>query len=85
MTHRRNMAEDFLCAKCRGRKAYASEIELAKGVFADLLPIKSGRRYAVVTCSLCGYTEFYDLAIVAHAPAVQRAEKPAVEDAGQEA
>jgi len=85
MTHGRNAAEDFVCPKCRHRKAYTSEIELAKGVFADLLPIKSGRRYAVVTCSLCGYTEFYDLAVVAHAPALRRGEKPAVEDAGQEA
>jgi len=83
--NRRALTEDFHCAKCRSRKAYTSEIEFAKGVLADLLPLKQGKRYAVLTCSLCGYSEFYDMAILAHLPATQRAEKPVVEDVGQEA
>jgi len=83
--NRRSLTEDFRCPKCRGRKAYSSEVELPKGVLADLLPLKSGKRYAVLTCALCGYTEFYDLAVVAHVPAVQRLDKQAVEDIGQEA
>lgn len=83
--NRRNLTEDFCCAKCRGRKAHSSEIELAKGVLMDLLPLKTGKRYIVLTCALCGYTEFFDLAVVAHAAAVHRAEKRVAQDIGQEA
>lgn len=83
--NRRSLTDDFHCAKCRGRKAYTREVEMAKGVLADLLPLKAGKRYMVLTCSLCGYSEFYDMAVAAHVPAVQRSEKLANEDVGQEA
>ena len=85
MNQKRNLAEDFRCAKCRGRKAYVSEVELAKGVLADLLPLKPGKRYAVISCALCGYSEFFDMAVVAHQTATQRSEKTVAEDIGQEA
>lgn len=36
------------------------------GPLSRMLPVPTGR-YVGVSCSLCGYTEFYSLAAVVHA------------------
>jgi len=76
--------ENFCCAKCRNREAISREGTLPAGSFADLLGLKAGSRYLFVTCTLCGYTELYDLAVVARAAAVE-APKRAEAGARQEA
>jgi predicted nucleic-acid-binding Zn-ribbon protein len=53
----------FCCPKCRGQSAQVDQatLPLTGGRF---FPLKPGR-FLVVTCTLCGYTEFYDLTICA--------------------
>ncbi len=48
----------FVCPKCRGKSAHVEQaaITLTGGRF---FPLRPGR-FLVVTCTLCGYTEFYD-------------------------
>jgi len=73
--------DNFCCPKCRNRAAIARRASLPKGAFSDFLGLKAGGRYLVLTCSLCGYTEFYDLAIVAREPVVELKAAPAPADA----
>jgi len=55
---------DYTCPKCRGRQPHVREVTISK---AGSIPFLASRdnRYIEVTCSLCGYTEFYNLAIYA--------------------
>lgn len=64
MSARHNPEECYRCPKCNGRQASTRQAALAKGRIADLLGLKMGGRYQLVTCALCGYTELYDLAVV---------------------
>lgn len=65
------IAEAFCCPKCRGRSAHADQatLTLSGGRF---FPLKPGR-FLVVTCTLCGYTEFYDLSVRATEEETQEA------------
>jgi predicted nucleic-acid-binding Zn-ribbon protein len=55
---------DFVCPKCHGHGAVAQDVSLKRGgVVSSMLPL-SPTRYLAVSCGLCGYTEFYLLAIV---------------------
>lgn len=56
------LLQHYLCPKCRGRKGDLREVVLAKSGLLDLLPSR-GNRYIEVTCTLCGYTEFYNRAL----------------------
>jgi len=76
--------ENFCCPKCRNHEAISREAILPQGTFADLLGLKVGGRYLLLTCSLCGYTELYDLAVAARVAELEEA-KPAEVDARQEA
>ena len=75
------LARDFVCPKCHGQGAQAHEVALGRAV-AGVIPVASGR-FLAVSCVLCGYTEFYQLARVvradvdapAHAPRVQWTEQ----------
>jgi len=58
------IAERFHCPKCRSRQCATHHVALPQGG----LPIPFGR-YVTATCALCGFTEFYDLAVVESAPA----------------
>ena len=53
---------NFCCAKCRGRSAHVDRAHLP--LTGGRFPLKPGR-FVVVTCTLCGYTEFYDQALFA--------------------
>lgn len=59
---KREFHQNYLCPKCRGSKPHVREIAFAKSGILDLLPSKDNR-YIEVTCSLCGYTEFYNRAL----------------------
>lgn len=60
---REQFERDFVCPKCHGRGAVTQEVTIARGVMASMLP-GGPTRYLAVSCGLCGYTEFYQLAIV---------------------
>jgi predicted nucleic-acid-binding Zn-ribbon protein len=57
------LVENFICPKCRGRNPLAREVVLSKNRFLGVLPAGDDT-YIEITCSLCGYTEFYNRAIV---------------------
>ncbi len=52
----------FCCPKCKGRTANVDQARLR--LLGGRFPLKAGR-YFVVTCTLCGYTEFYDQSLYA--------------------
>ena len=56
------LAQNYACPKCRGRKPSVRDVVLGKAGLLDLLPSKDSR-YIEVTCTLCGYTEFYNRAV----------------------
>jgi predicted nucleic-acid-binding Zn-ribbon protein len=58
------MGKDYRCAKCRNTSAVVRKVNLTKGSLPELL-IRGGGKYRFVTCTLCGYTEIYDLSIYA--------------------
>lgn len=58
----KNLEQNFICPKCRNRQGHAREIVLPKSGLLDLLPSRDNR-YIELTCTLCGYTEFYNRAI----------------------
>lgn len=53
---------EFICPKCHGHGALAQEVSIGRGV-ARMLPLTPSR-YLAVSCGLCGYTEFYNLALL---------------------
>lgn len=76
--------ESYVCPKCRGRQPDVREVILAKSGLFDLLPSRDNR-YIEVTCSLCGYTEFYNRALYAAARALETEARksPVPDEAGQ--
>lgn len=65
-------ASNYICPKCRGKKPHVREVVIHKGRLIHWLNIRlpffsppQDTRYLEVTCSLCGYTEFYNLALYA--------------------
>ena len=72
---KQQLSDHYNCPKCRGRKPDVREVALAKSSLLDLLPSKDNR-YIEVTCTLCGYTEFYNRALYqASQAAVEETEK----------
>lgn len=57
------LADRFHCPKCRNRRCTTHHVALPQGG----LPIPFGR-YIVATCTLCGYSEFYDLSVLESLP-----------------
>lgn len=60
------LAAAFKCPKCRGDHPHVRQIALAEPKISRLF-LRSPGTYAFVTCTLCGYTEIYDLAIYGRA------------------
>lgn len=58
---REHFERDYVCPKCHGHGALTQEVSVGRGVVASML-VPS--RYLAVSCGLCGYTEFYLLAII---------------------
>ena len=56
--------EQWICPKCRGRGCSTQEISLSKT--SDKIMLRGGsEKYLVLSCTLCGYTELYNLKILA--------------------
>ena len=60
--NRENMERNFVCPKCRRHGAVTEEVTVGR-CMARMIPLPS-TRYLAVTCGLCGYTEFYQMAIL---------------------
>ncbi len=52
--------KNYTCPKCKGRSCVTSEVSLDSLPKKLLLPGKS-EKFLLVTCTLCGYTEMYNL------------------------
>jgi len=63
---------DFRCPKCRNGEAVAKE-----GALAERIPLVGSGRYVFISCTLCGYTEVYNLKILVRAEEKQAAEEAA--------
>lgn len=79
------LVEDYCCPKCHNRACFTEEVTLASSTASTLtkvLGLGQGR-YLVVTCSLCGYSEIYNLRILVEdrekskAPAAAKPAAPA--------
>ncbi len=51
-------AAKYQCPKCGGRKAEADKIRTTGAGFTKLFNIQN-RRFLAISCTQCGYTEFY--------------------------
>lgn len=58
---REQFERDFICPKCHGHGALSQEVAIGRGMVSSML---GPSRYLAVSCGLCGYTEFYQLAII---------------------
>ncbi|MGI6457902.1 MAG: zinc ribbon domain-containing protein [bacterium] len=56
--------QNYTCPKCRGRSCLTSEVSVSHNQKKFFLAGKNSR-FLAVTCSLCGYTEFYNLNVLA--------------------
>ena len=52
--------QDYSCPKCRNRHCATRELMLPHSSRRGLFN-KHNERFLVVSCTLCGYTEFYSL------------------------
>jgi predicted nucleic-acid-binding Zn-ribbon protein len=72
------LKETFQCPKCKGKHPVATEHAIPRAG-AGKLPLPILDRYFFVTCSLCGYTEVYNLKVI------ERAKEKATQTVAQEA
>jgi len=59
----RELAARFVCPKCDQRGATVEHVALTGTGLSRWIDLQH-RRYAGVTCSRCGFTEFYDLKVL---------------------
>ena len=80
--NKEQLEKEFFCPKCHARGALVQEVSIGR-TMANLFPLPANS-YLTATCSLCGYTEFYNLTVAVKAAKaakaqhgkVQLAEKP---------
>lgn len=60
----KTLKEQWVCPKCRSRGSVTQEVSLSK--ITDKFILRGGGdKYLVLSCTLCGYTELYNLRVVA--------------------
>jgi len=58
------LKEKWICPKCRGRGCLLQELSVSR--ITDKIILRGGSdRFIGLSCTLCGYTEFYNQKIVA--------------------
>ncbi len=72
------LKDGFQCPKCKGKHPVVCEHAIPRAG-AGKLPLPILDRYLFVSCSLCGFTEMYNLKVV------ERVEEPARQAVAQEA
>ncbi|HPA48293.1 MAG TPA: zinc ribbon domain-containing protein [bacterium] len=56
--------EQWTCPKCRSRGCMTQEMSLTKA--SDKLVLRAGsEKYLALTCTLCGYSELYNMKVLA--------------------
>jgi hypothetical protein len=63
-TIQQKLSEAFVCAKCHAKGAHVEELAMSGTGISRLLEIQP-YRFAFVSCNNCGYTEVYDLKVLA--------------------
>lgn len=58
---REQLESEFICPKCHNKGAQVQELQFGRSV-AIVIPMPS-TRFLSASCALCGYTEFYNMAI----------------------
>lgn len=67
---KKELATQFVCPKCRGRGGYAEEVTLPSVSLTRIPPV-AAIQYISVSCTLCGFTEFYNQSAIARAHAAE--------------
>lgn len=78
----KRLAEQFSCLKCRGRQARVQAVVLP---MARIWAIFSGQvspKFYVASCTLCGFSEFYDSMAYASQRDAAQAEDELAPEAG---
>ncbi len=57
--------ENYTCPKCRGRSCTTSEVSLSS-LPKKLIMGKNNQHFLLVTCTLCGYTEMFNMEVLAN-------------------
>ena len=60
------MKKGFTCSKCGGNKAELDEIRTTGSGFTRYFNIQN-RKFTVVSCSRCGFTELYKSSLASNA------------------
>lgn len=70
---KKDLAQRYVCPKCHGRGAHVEEVTLPSVSLTRIPPV-TAEQYLAATCGLCGYTEFYNLAVMvrSHAASTQK-------------
>lgn len=58
---KKEIARRFNCTKCHARSCLIDDVSIHGGALTRMLP-GSSSRYLAVSCSVCGYTEFFNRA-----------------------
>ncbi|MBI1785104.1 hypothetical protein HYR69_08155 [Candidatus Sumerlaeota bacterium] len=58
---KKDLAQNFNCPKCHARGGIGEEVTLPS--LSLRIPPVAATQYFAVSCGLCGYTEFYNLAL----------------------
>ena len=58
--------ERFRCPKCNNRASIPREVSLSR-VKEKILGVHHAEKYLILSCSLCGYSEMYNLKVAAQA------------------
>jgi len=66
--------KNYMCCKCRGRCCKTSEVSIDSLPKKLFVPGKS-EKFLLVTCTLCGYTELYNLNVFVHSKETSTAEQ----------
>lgn len=68
MNFQEKIQSQFKCPKCNNRASVGNEISLSK--VSDKIKLLGGGsgKYFLVSCSLCGFTEMYNMKLVVHDP-----------------
>lgn len=65
MDYRKRLEEKFRCAKCNNHTCISKEVSLSR--VSEKILGNPRDKYLLISCSLCGYTEVYNLKVIAHA------------------
>jgi predicted nucleic-acid-binding Zn-ribbon protein len=58
------LREQWICPKCRGRGCTSQEASISR--ITDKIILRGGSdKYLLLSCTLCGYTELYNLKVLA--------------------